>query len=361
MGYDGIAYGNRVDHTTERKLHAKVVDSVLNNPTLWSRFNGMGKTFQGKTQDFTLKITDSALGEFFTGLETLSTAASDTTLQLSYAHTAFAQPVVSIMLESMANTGSARTIPLNAFKLDEAVAEAREVLGAAVYGTGAGDEPNGLEILVDSAGTIGGQARGTYSALASTETASGGTLTLAKLATLEDATSATGVTSELPTLNVTTKTIWSLYEQLLNPTVTANYADIGYNALSVRGDSVLKSRAQLKGAAGFTALTYRGVPVIKDDFATSGVWYMLNENYMGWYGRTIVPEEYKSELTSVSLGTPSTMEGVSNAPSPSHGWFFQKMKMMPNQAGMIGRYYVVGQMCTSQPRRSGKLTGLSGV
>jgi len=34
---------------------------------------------------------------------------------------------------------------------------------------------------------------------------------------------------------------------------------------------------------------------------------------------------------------------------------------MHNQAGMIGRFYVIGQMVGSQPRRQGKLTGITGV
>lgn len=361
---DGISVHNRVEGTTERKLYAKVVDIILNSRTLWARLNGMGKPFRGKTMDFTVKVTDSGLGEFFSGLETLSTAASDTTIELSFAHTAFAQPVVLPMLESMANTGREATIDLDQFKFDEAVAEANQALGAAVYGTGAGDQFLGLEALVDdgsNAATIGGQTRSSYDSLDADVDASGGTLTLAKLATLEDGTSAAGVESEHATLHVTTQTVWSLYEQLLNPSVRADYASVGYNALGVRADSVVKSRASLKGAAGFTALTYRGVPVIKDDACTSGYWYMLNERYMGWYGRTVVPSKYSGEVSKVNLGTPSTMEGVAAAPSNYHGWFVQKAKMMPNQAGMIARFYCVGQMCVTQPRRLGKLTGITGV
>ena len=360
---DGIAVHNRIEGTTERKLHAKVVDNILNARTYFSRLMGMGKAFNGKTQDFTIKITDSGLGEFFSGLETLSTAASDTTIELSFAHTAFAQPVVLPMLESFANTGPQATIDLDMFKVEEATAEAIQSLGTAIYGTGAGDQPIGLGAIVDDgtdAATIGGQTRSVYDPLDATVTASGGTLTLSKLATLEDAVSATGIESEHPNINLTTKTVWSLYEQLLSPQVRASYQSVGYDRLPVRGDGVMK-QADLKGAAGFTALTYRGMPVIKDDACTSGVWFMLNERYFGWYGRTIVPSKYAGKVSKVSLGTPSTMEGVASAPSESNGWFFQEFQTMPNQAGMIGRYYVIGQMCVNQPRRNGKLTGVTGV
>lgn len=360
---DGIGIGNRVENFGSRKLHARVVDNVLSSRTYWARLQGNGQPFVGNTQDFTIKITDSGQGEFYTGLETLNSSASDTTITLSYAHTAFAQPIVLPFLESVANATAIDRIDLDAFKVDEAGAEAIQALGTAMYGTGSGDQPLGLEAIVDdgtNASTIGGQSRSTYSALNATVTASGGTLSLSKLATLEDAVSAAGIESEEPNINVTTKTIWSLYEQLLNPQVRASYASVGYDALPIRGQGIMK-RADLKGAAGFTALSYRGKPVIKDDAATSGVWYMLNERYLMWKGRNTVPSKFRGSVSKVSLGTPRTIEGVAAAPSPNHGWFFQEMQMLPNQAGMIGRYHVIGQVCVTQPRRNGKLTGITGV
>ena len=121
------------------------------------------------------------------------------------------------------------------------------------------------------------------------------------------------------------------------------------------------SRKDAGATGGFTALTFRGFPIIKDDAATAQNLFFLNERYIEWRGRTTVPNKYKGVLEAVNLGTPSTTEGVMAAPTPSHGWFFQKMQMMPNQAGMIGRYHVIGQVVTSQPRRHGRLTGITGV
>lgn len=363
MSADGITNTNRVEHTTERKLYAKVVDNVLTSKTFASRVIGMGKPFAGKTYDYTIKITDSSLGEFFTGLETLSSAASDTTIQLSYAHTAFAQPIVLPMLESFANQGPEQTIDLDAFKFEEAAAEAKQKVGTAMYGTGTGDQPLGLGAIVDDGtdvSTIGGQSRTTYSALNATRTASGGTLSLAKLATLFDAVSAAGIESEEPSSIWTTKTIWSLYEQLLAPSVRSDYRSVGYDALALRGESLMK-RVDLKGAAGFTALSYRGVPVLKDDGCTTQNLFMLNERYIEWRGRMTVPAKFAFAVEKVNLGTPSTMEGVAAAPSEYNGWFHQKEQMMPNQAGLVGRLYLIGQLCTSQPRRNGRLTGITGV
>lgn len=361
----GINPNSRVNPTTERRLERKAVDNVLNSRTWMSRHMGMGGAFNGSTYDVAIKVVDSGLGEFYSGLETFSSQASDTLIELSFAHTAFEQPVVSIMLESFANSGPEQSIDLDVFKMEEAIAETVQALGTAAYGTGSGKQPLGLEALVDdgtNTSTFGGQSRTTYSALNSTVTAFG-TLTLAKLATLESAISAAGVETEYPTLHLSTKAIFDFYKRLLQPTVRAEYSSIGYPSLALRGREILRSRAELKGAAGFTALSYDGIPLIADDAATSGVWYMLNERYLKWRGRTIVPAKYAGVLEKTSLSPSKTLEGVASslkAPSDA-GWFYQKMQMMPNQAGMVGRFHVIGQSVGSQPRRQGKGTAITGA
>ena len=362
MAYDGIAYGNRVDNFTERKLHAKVVDQVLSTPTYWSRVMGKGKPFVGKTMDVAVKISQDTQGEFFVGLETLNSAAVNTTIALSYAQTAFTQPKVSVMLESFANTGSAATIPLDAYKYEEAAAEVLYRYGSTIYADGTANRPNGLGNIVLDSGTIGGQSRSTYSELDATVTASGGTLTLTKMATLHDTISSG---NDSPNIGVTTKTVWSLYEQLLTPNVRASYNEVGYDKLPVRGDFASKNSSDLRNAAGFNSLSYRGFPIIKDDFCTAGYLYFLNEKYFYWAARSIVPDEYKDFLTKVNLGTRKASEGTGfdalDMPSEYNGWFYQKPLILPNQAGTIARFYVIGQMVATGFRRSGVLTGVTGV
>jgi hypothetical protein len=369
MAAEGNPVTTRVDATTERKLNAKIVDSILSGRTLAARTLGRGKPMVGKSFEYDLKVVDSGAGQFFTGLEGLTAAASDTTITLQFSHTAFTQPVVSIMTESFANAGEAQTIDLDAFKYDEGIAEGIQKWGHAIYGLGGTPNPNGLGNIVDDAtdaATIGGQARATYTVLnASRSAATSGILSLTVLATREDAIVAAGMDTESPNIHDTTKTVWSLYESLLQPQVRADYASVGYNAVALRGNDLMKSKAELKGAAGLTALSYRANPVIKDDDCTSGNWFMLNERYFEWRGRTIVPEKYAGKIQKVSLGEAKTMDGVSGssqyAPPSSVGWFFQPYQMLPNAAGMIARFYCIGQVVVSQPKRQGRITGLTTV
>lgn len=365
MAYDGIQFGNRVDGTTQRALHAKVVDNILGAPTYFSRLLSQGKPFLGKTEDITVDVVSDTQGEFFTGLETLNSSAANTTVTLSYAQTAFTQPEVSIMLESFANTGVSGVIPLAAFKHQKAAAEVLQRFGSAIYADGSASRPLGLGAVVDDGtdvGTIGGQSRTTYVTLKATRTASGGTLTLAKMATLWDAVSAAGVQAEEPNMGLSDATVWSLYEQLLQPNVRNDYNGSGYPSVSIRGNNMEKAQSN---GAGFSALSYRGRGILKDNFATSQTLWLLNESYYDWMGRAIVPEEYKDVVEKVNLGTMSAYEGTGPAamdlPSEFNGWFFQKKLMLPNQAGMIARFYVIGQVVAKGFRRSGKLTGITSV
>lgn len=364
MAYDGIQHGSNVDNLTERKLYGKVVDQILNSPSYFSRLMGMGTAFNGKTMDYTVDITSDDQGEFFTGLETLSSAAVDTTIALSYAHTAFTQPKVSIMLESFANTGEGQSISLDAFKYEKAAAQALQAMGTAIYADGTLDRPNGLGNIVAASGTIGGQSRSTYSQLNATVTSWSTALTLLKMATLDDAISAASLPNEQTNIGVTTKTVWSLYEQLLQPTVRAEYSSIGYKSIGMRSDSIV-NRGDLKGATGFTVLQYRGFPIIKDDFATAGYMYFLNERYIKWAGRSVVPEEYAGKVEKVNLGTGKAYEGTGadamDVPSEYNGWFYQKPMTMPHQAGTIARFYVIGQTCAKGFRRLGVGTGATTV
>jgi len=359
---DGAAYGNRVTHFSTSKRMAKVTDTILNSTTFASRVIGMGMSFSEQTLNKTVKISKTNQGQFFSGLETLNSAAIDTTIEMTYGDAGYTHPFVDVMRESFARANNSQDINQYKFRREEGQNEAMQDLSTAFYSVRT-DDFVGLGAIVDDgtdSDSIGGQSRTTYSELNATVTASGGTLTLAKMSTLIDAIS-DSYESENPTIGLTTWTVWSYFESLLSPVVRASYSTIGYNKLPVRGDEVVASKAELKGGAGFTALTYRGIPIIRDKACTSGYMYFLNENYLDWYGRTIVPPQYRKFLSAVNLGRPTTIEGQAAKPTDYHGFFYQKDQMMQNQAGLIGRLYVIGQLASFQPRRQGVLTGITGV
>ncbi len=374
MAFDGSPLTNRVLNFTYNKIYAAVVDNILTSSTYASRLMGMGKPFQGSTYDYTVRISTDTQFQWVTGIETMNAAAINDTIALSFADTHGVQPKVTIMWESFENAGPQQAINLDAYKLKAAGADAVNAVATTLYqaAPSTGPQANGLGNIVDNgtlAPTIGGQSRSTYPQLNAIVTASSGTMTLAKLATLDDDTSATGLTSETPNLNLTTKTVWSLYESLLDPMVRANYntnfLGIYDTDMAIRSDK----GSGLRATAGFVALEHRGMPVIKDDkcadpsTATGGPFFKLNERYLEWRGRSEVPSVWKGHIEKVNLGNSDVYEGVGAQYQPSdyNGWFYRTDVVIPDQAGMLGYFVVMGQLCTDQPRRQGKLTGITSV
>lgn len=363
---DGIALTNRVDHTTERKLYAKVVDNTLEATTFMSRVMGMGEAFVGKRMDYTITISEDDQFQWVTGLEDLNSSATDNTIQLEYTRTMGVQPKVQIDLETFANDGELGTIPLNAFKYKEAAAITAKNISSAIFGAGTGNQPNGLNSFADDGtlkSTIGGQSKTTYSDLQGTYTNSSGTMTLAKLSTLDDNISASGSMEGSPTIKVTNKTVWSLYEELLTPFQRANFNAGDLPKLPLRGKEV-KRPGEFGSAAGFTTLFHRNVPVIKDDSANSQAFYSLNENTFGWRGSNNVPASLSDRYEKVDLGSNEGYESTAaliDMPPKPFGWFYRKDMGIPTQAGSIAYFVVIGQVCVWEPRRNGQLHSITGL
>lgn len=362
----GTPNSSNVYNFSTARAAATVVDGILNYPAFMSRmlYNGVefkGNKAQGEQptiiQD--VKIAGRTQFQWFDGLEGLNSSAENVVVQLQFNDAHATMPMVEIMTESFAREGAGEDVDYPEFEYEDALNETVQGLSIAAFGIGGGDQPLGLEGVVDAGAnllTYGGQTRATYSSLNATVTASSGTMTLAKLATLRSTIADQGP-KENPTVIVTTDTIANLYEQFLTPTVQRQY-----QTMPVGGQFPVATPAPSMGQGFGGVNTYSGIPIIRDKQATSGVLYMLNENYLKWYGRTTVPKSFKEFVSPVKMGKKSVVEGqVSENPSNYHGFFYQAKQMMNNQAGIISRFYVFGQMASMQPRRQGKLTGITAI
>lgn len=368
MAYDGIQFSNRVDNFTDRDLAEKVVDNVLVSPTYASRLMSMGKSFQGKTKDITVTISqDDQFQWLGGGSEELDAAAVNNTITLSYGRTMGVQPKAQIDFEDFANDGDKGVIDLESFKYKEAAAVVTQNIGEAIFDAGTGDMPNGLDSFADDGtlkSTIGGQSKTTYSVLKGTYTDSNGIITAAKISALDDAISASGSMEGSPTIRVTTKTVWSLIEELLTPFLSNQFSSGDMPKLPLRGLEVRKP-GEFGGAAGFTTLFYRNVPVIKDDLATSQSLYSLNERTYGWYGNDRVPPRLRDRYEKVDLNRGNnaykTTTGINDMPPSSAGWFYRKDESLVTQLGTVAYFAVVGNVCVEEPRRNGQLYDITGL
>ena len=331
-------FSQRVQTTVNTKYIPYCVDTVLNSNVMFQRVVKAAKKWSGREMRSPVKYAKNLTGQEFSGFDTFSTSATDNRINLAF-EPRWYQITVALPGDelSVAKTDEA-VLDLMKLQIQSDTEDMADNLGDIFYQ--GGQNLLGLAQLVDdgnTVSTIGGQSRSTYTTLASTVTASGGTLTLAKLDTLWNA-----VTSgnQKPTIIPTTESIFSFYGQLLNPMQRINLS-----ASTVKGG--------LKGEAGFTGLDYRGVPIIADEKCQSGVLYMLNENFLDFYALpyySAKPVSYKSQMKGNDYDAPLGL-----------GFSWSDWIIPSNSASVVGHIYFGGQLITNNPKRHGKLTGITGV
>lgn len=338
-----MASGQRLLTTTQDKLAPKVVDTVLNSNVFFTRIVNAAKAWRGETLKFPIKYQKNSTGTSFNGFDTFSTSASDTRVNLSY-NAKFYQITVALPLDELSiNATQEKIIDLATIEMASSAQDMADDLGTIAYSDGTGNsskDPLGLAAIVDdgtSVSTIGGQSRTTYSTLASTVTASGGTLTLAKMATLWNSV-ASG--AQKPTIHVSNETVFSLFEQLLQPQERINK-----NVGMVKG---------LVSGTGFIGLDYKGITLLSDEKATAQTLFMLNEDFVDWYALPMAetsPIRYKSQ--SIEGNDYSSVTGL--------GFSWSDWVKPTNAAALVGHIYLGGEMVTTNPKRMAKLTGITGV
>ena len=283
-----MAFGNRVLTTTQDEILPKVVDTILNSNVFATRMLGRAKKWKGETLKQPIKVSKNATGQSFSAFDTFSTSATNNRVNLSYGPK-FYQITAALPLDELSvNQSDAKVLDLAAIELAGAAQDAADDIGTLFYADGTGNASKdflGLGALVDDGGdvaTIGGQSRSTYTTLQSTDTASGGAVSLAKLSTLHSAVTSG---SQKPTLGVCDETVWNLIESLIAP-----------QERIVKDEPMV--RKGLAGGSGFTALFYRGVPIVADEKMTASRFYWLNEDWLEFYALPVAltsPIKFRSQ------------------------------------------------------------------
>lgn len=335
-------YGQRIQTTVQQKYLPFVVDTVLNSNVLFQRMVRAGKSWSGRTLRVPVKVSKNTTGTSFRGFDTFSTAATDNRQFMEFTPS-FYQITCALPGDelSVADTED-KVLDLMKLTIQSDTEDMADDLGTIFYADGTGNsskDPLGLGALVDdgsSVATIGGLSRSTYTTLQSTVTASSGTLTLAKVDTLWSAVTSG---SQKPTAFYTTETIFNLYGQLLRPQ-----------------ERIMKEASKMKGmtgGTGFTALEYNAKPILMDEKCTSGVLFALNENFMEWYALPYYnakPISYKSQIQGNDYEAPLGL-----------GFSWSDWIIPANSASVVGHIYFGGQFITTNPKRQGKLTGITSI
>ena len=355
-----MTFSNRVTTITQDRILPKNVDNFLSDNFLTFRAMGNGEPWAGTTIKQPIKISKNTQGQSFSGLDGHNTGTVETRQSLEYDLRAYNIPIAIPGLDKVVNKGEVAILNLVKQEINSTFIDALDDVGTMLYADGTGNSSKdflGLDALDDdgtSAASVGGLSRTTYPTLAGVRTASGGTLTLGKVSTLTSGVAAGNAVRQRPTLYLTNETVWDLCEQLMiSGVVQANYDANGFPMVTRRSKGVM-SAAALKGASGFVSIVYRGIPVVADEKATAQTLWALNENYLQWYGAK------SDDLKSISLGS-DIDSSYNEAPTEDSGVQWSGWKDSFNQFGEVAYLYILGNWTTSQPRRQGRLTGITGV
>ena len=334
-------YGQRVQTTVQTEYLPYLVDTILGSNVLFQRVVRAAKKWSGRTLRVPVKVSKNTTGQSFRGMDTFSVAATDNRQFMEFTPS-FYQITCSLPGDelSVADTDS-KILDMMKLTIQSDTEDMADDLGTIFYADGTGNgskDPLGLAALVDdgnSVSSLGGLSRSTYATLQSTVTASGGTLTLAKVDTLWINT-ATG--AQKPTAFYTTEAVFNFYGQLLRPQ-----------------ERITKDVSTMKGitaGTGFTALHYNGKPILMDEKCTSGALIAVREDDVDWYAlpyKFAKPVAYKSQVEGNDYDAPLGL-----------GFSWSDWIIPANAAGVVGHIYFCGQFITRNPKRHGKLTGVTG-
>lgn len=342
-----MAFNNTVDVLTLEEIMPRVVDTVLRANTFATKMLSKTKKFAAATQDWPIKFQKGTAIQSFNGFDLLPTSFIDTRVLLKYNPRFNAANVALAGTDIAANNTVQKVIDLTKVEMQSRAQDLADTIGTQLWSDGTGNSNKdflGLAAIVDngnSVATIGGLSRSTYPTLQSTVTSTA-TLSLATMRTLWNAIADATV---VPTRGYTDYPTWSLYEQLLQPQ-----------------EKIMKEVnivPNYKGYEGFMGVMYAGMEIVPDRKATTGNLVFLNENYLDFYALDTALSEYDTaEKVDVAgkLFTGNSYNEVS-----SLGFYWTGFIKSNNQLAFNSFIILGGNLCTDNPRRHGKLTGVTGI
>jgi len=342
-----MAFTNRVDTLTLDYLAPQVVDTVLRANVFATAMLAKTKKFRSSTMDFPIKYQKGVAGTSFAGFDVLPTSASDTRVLMVFNPRFYAINVALPGTEIAANNTIQKVMDLATVEMRSRAQDLADDIGNILYSDGTGNGSKdflGLGAIVDdgtAVATIGSLSRATYATLASTVTASSGTLSLAKMRTLYNAISDATV---VPTTSYTTYAVTALYESLLQP--------------QERIMKDVQIAQNFKGYTGFKTLEFAGLPIIADRKCTSGVLFFLNEDFLDFYALPTAIPQFGGEPVPVAskLFVGNSYNEVGSLGFSWTGWIKSTNQFAFNSFITLG-----GNLITDNPRRHGKLTGITSV
>lgn len=295
---------------------------------------------------FPIKYQKGVASVAFNGFDQLPTSQQPVTVNMTFLPTFVATNVALAGSDLSVNKTSMQRLNLMKTMMKSRTQDAADDIGNFFQSNGTafgGKAPNGLQNIVDNGSVssiFGGLSRATYPGLNAVVTASGGTISLLKIRQLSN-----GVTDGrvAPDFAYTDYTTWAYVEQLLQPFQRNTYTDF----------------KNMDAGTGYKAkgLIWDGLTIYKDKKCTLGNFYLLNLNFLKYYGLNWW------EGTAVSLEDKSIKGNIYNYnPANATKAFTWTDWIKAYGQGAINGFMIMGgQLVCTNPARNAVLTGITGV
>lgn len=296
---------------------------------------------------FPIKYQKGIASVAFNGFDQLPTSQQPVSVSMTFYPTFVATNVALAGSDLSVNDTPLQTIKLAKVMMESRAQDGADDIGNMLQSDGTafgGKAPMGLAGIVDDGTTLssyGGLARATYAGLNATVTASGGTISLLKIRQLANTTTDGKVA---PDMCLTDYTTWAYCEQLFQTFQRNTYSDF----------SNMKGGSGYKGGLG---LVWDGLTIYRDKKVTTGTFYLLNLDFIKFYGLNW----WKG--TPVSLKSENIKGNIYeyNPANATKAFTWTNWIQAYNQGAVNGFMILGGQLICTDPFRNGVLTGVTGI
>ena len=335
-----------IQTTTNQYLAPAWVDQVLRDNFFFGEILGNTEKWDGSQMLFPIKYQKGVASVAFNGFDQLPTTQQPVSVNMTFYPTFVATNVALAGSDLSVNKTPLAKLNIMKTMMKSRAQDGADDIGNLFQGDGTsfgGKAPAGLGNIVDDASvasTYGGLARATYAGLNATVTASGGTISLLKVRQLANSITDGRVA---PTFAMTDYTTWAYFEQLLQPFQRNTYTDF-------------KNMDAGTGYA-FKGIIWDGLTIYKDKKVTTGVFYLLNTDFLKFYGLNWWEGE------AVALSDKNIQGNIYsyNPANATKAFTWTNWIKAYNQGAVNGFMIMGGQLICTNPFRNGKLTGIAGV
>jgi len=251
---------DQISSITAKNFLPKLVDNIFQSNVLLSRMlkKGSVKLSGGERVLQPVMYAQSSSDVWFSGAETLNTTDVEQFSAFEFLWKQAQVPISITRIDELKNSGPEAKVNFVKEKINAAEMTIKDALGTALYNAGTtANQIVGLRLAVDSAGTYGGVDRSSNSWASAQEDSTTTTLSISHM---QSQWGAASIDSDMPTIGVTTQSIYNRYYGQLQPQQRFQDSD------SAKG--------------GFVSLMFNGRPFVVDQKCPSSHLFFLNENYL---------------------------------------------------------------------------------